>query len=110
MARISVQAVTVVLDGRILFCAGFCPLWPGVFELWMIPSVYAKTAPVFFARTIRRYIDRIAIDFAAHRLQTTSFDDPFHRRWMTWLGFQPEGVLRQFTQDKRDMVQFGRIF
>ena len=110
MSRISTQAGTFLCEGRIHFVAGFCPMWPGVYEVWMLPSVYVRNAPMFFCRTLRRYIDRIAHDFKAHRIQTTSFDDKFHERWMKFMGFEKEGTLRQFTQDKRNMCQFGRIF
>lgn len=109
MAKVSVQAGTFIFNGRILFVAGFCKLWEGVFEVWMIPSIYADAYPVFFARTIKRYLDRIMTDFSAHRLQTTSFNDTFHERWMGFLGFQKEGKLRQFTENKNDMCQYGRI-
>lgn len=110
MAKVSIQAVTFVYDGRVIFCAGFCQLWPGVIEVWMIPSVYARSMPMFFGRKIRRYMDGIGRDFGAHRLQTTSFDDDFHKKWMKFLGFAPEGTAKQFTQDKRDMVYYARFF
>jgi len=110
LAKVSVQAATFLYDGRVLFVAGFVRLWPGVFEVWMLPSVYIKTAPRSFARLIRRYVDRIGEDFKAHRIQTTSFPDEFHERWMKFLGFSAEGVLQNYTQDKRSMVQYGRVF
>jgi hypothetical protein len=105
----SIQAATFHYDGRILFIAGFFQLWPGVYEVWLLPSKHIGTAPRSFARLIRRYIDRIWEDFKAHRIQTTSFHDAFHARWMEFLGFESEGVLRKFTQDQRDMVQYSRI-
>lgn len=110
MAKISVQAGTFILDGRILFVGGFCKMWEGVFEMWMIPSIYANDAPVFFSRTLKRYVDRIAIDFKAHRLQTMSFNDAFHEKWMNFLGFRNEGVRPKFTENKTDMVSYGRTF
>lgn len=108
MAAISVQAVTFFVDGRVLFCAGFCNLWPGVFEVWMLPSIYIKKHSVYFARLMRRYLDGIQEDFKAHRIQTTSFDDPFHEKWMKFLGFEWEGRMKKFTHDKRTMVMYGR--
>lgn len=104
----SVQAATFVCDGRIVMIAGFIQLWPGVIEGWMLPSTHFKSAPVTFARLLKRYIDRIVVDFEVHRMQTTSFHDEFHARWMKFLGFKQEGVLEKYTQDKRDMVQYAR--
>lgn len=111
VAKASIQAVTFLFDGRVLCCAGFHELWPGVLEVWMIPSIYVKRLPISFPRMIRRYLDNIFEDFGAHRVQTTSHDDPFHARWMEWLGFKnetPEG-MRKFTYDKQTMCIYSRV-
>lgn len=110
LTKDSVQAGTFMYDGRVLFCAGFSWVGPGVLEVWMIPSMHAKEASVFFGRTIKRLIESIARDFKAHRIQTTSNDDAFHERWMEWLGFQKEGTMRQFTHDKKNMCVYARLF
>lgn len=109
VAKSSIQAATFLHDGRILFAAGFHELWPGVLEVWMIPGECIKTAPMLFGRLIKKYVDNIARDFKAHRIQTTSHDDPFHERWMGFLGFQKEGVLRNFTHDKKAMCLYSRV-
>lgn len=109
VAKGSIAAATFIHDGRILFCAGFNQLWKGVIEVWMVPSVYVDQAPVTFGRTIRRYIERIEKDFKTHRLQTTSYDDPFHEKWMAWLGFEKEGTLKKFTHDKKNMCVYARV-
>ncbi len=105
----SLAAGTFMLDGRVLFCAGFHQLWPGSLEIWMIPSVHVKKAPVAFGRTVRRFFDNIVVDFKAHRIQTTSYDDAFHTRWMQWMGFQKEGTLRKFTHDKKNMCIYAWV-
>lgn len=109
MANISLQALTFSYDGRILMVAGFCQLWTGVYDVWMIPSEYVYTAPVSFARLLKRYVIRVQEDLKAHRLQTVSFNDDFHERWMNFLGFQKEGVLRRFTMNEWDMCTYSRI-
>lgn len=109
VARDSVQAVTFVYDGRILLCAGFSCMWPGVLVVWMIPTTRIGAIPFRVARCLRRYVDRIAKDFGAHRLQTTTHADPMHARWMRFLGFSQEGIMRKFTHDKKDMLMFSRV-
>lgn len=111
VAKASVQAATFLYDGRVLFCAGFHQLWPGVLEVWMIPSVYIRKVPISFGRTIKRYIDRLAEDFKAHRLQTTSYDDPFHAKWMAFLGFENEtpNGMKKFTHDQKTMCMYARV-
>lgn len=108
VAAASVQAGTFLLGGRILFCAGFQELWPGVFEMWMIPSVHLPGNVMRFGRTIRHYVDRVMIDFNAHRLQATTHDDPFHERWMEFLGFHREARMYKFTNDKKNMLLYAR--
>lgn len=110
MGKASIQAWTFMYEGRILFCAGFYKLFPGVGEAWMIPSKYARTAPIYFARTLKHYVENIAEDFRLHRFQTTSPDDPFHERFMTWLGFKKEGTMEKFTHDKKNYCIYARIF
>lgn len=110
LAKESVQAATFLYDGRVIFCAGFFQLWPGVIEVWMIPSVHLKNCPVYFAKTIKRYVVNIAQDFKVHRMQTTSYDDAFHERWMGFLGFTKEATMKNFTFDKNSMCLYARYF
>lgn len=109
MASASVQAFTFVVDGRILFCAGFVVLWEGVADFWMVPSVYTKDYPFVFYRLVRRYLKVIPKTFRLHRMQTTSYDDAFHEKWMQKLGFEKEGVMKQYLHTKENMGVYGRI-
>ena len=110
MAQASVQAATFRYEGRILFCAGFALLWSGVADFWMVPSTHLKDHPFLFYRIVKRYLKVIPETFKLHRIQTTSYDDPFHEKWMTKLGFEKEGVMRQYLQTKQNMVMYGRVF
>lgn len=110
MADNSVQAFTFIHDGRVLACAGFLITFPGIIQGWIIPSKYIHTAPVSFARKIKRYVESLAKTFKCHRFETSSYDDDFHHTWMTWLGFEKEGTLRQGTYTKRNLCIYGRLF
>jgi hypothetical protein len=109
VAAASVQAATFIHDGRILFCAGFSILWSGVADFWMVPSIYAKAYPLTFYRIAKRYLKVLPETFKLHRMQTTSYDDPFHEKWMNKLGFQKEGTLRKYRPDQSNMCFYGRI-
>lgn len=106
----SEQALTYTYDGRVIAAMGFIILWEGVIQGWIVPTVHVHTAPVCFARTVRRYIEALAETFKCHRFQTGSYDDELHAKWMKWLGFTNEGVSRQFTPDKKDYVNYARFF
>jgi len=108
--KMSVQAGTFMYDGVIIFAAGFYIYWPGVAEGWNLSTTHIEKAPMFFARTMKRYVESIAETFKLHRIQTTAFDDPFHERWMGWLGFEKEGTMRKFTPDKKNQCMYARLF
>ena len=108
--KTSVQSATFIIDGRVLFCAGFVRVWDGVGDFWMVPSTYCKQYPLAFYRIVRRYLKVIPQTFKLHRIQTTSYDDQFHEKWMSKLGFKKEGTMRQFNRDKTNMCVYGRLF
>lgn len=105
----SVQSGTFLYDGRILFASGFKVLWPGVLEVWVISTIYMAQFPLVSCRILKRYLDGITVDFKAHRVQCTSYDDPLHARFMEFFGFKKEGVMRKFCHDKKDMVMYARV-
>ena len=50
----SLQAITVMREGRIFLMCGFIQLWPGVVELWLIPTIYAQEFPISFCKEIKK--------------------------------------------------------
>jgi hypothetical protein len=106
----SKQAGTFSHDGRILMCAGFLDADMGVCEVWMMPTIYVPQYALTFAKTMRAYVEQIAITFKYHRMQTSAPADELHHRWLTWLKFEAEGTLRQFTYDKQDYRMYARLF
>lgn len=112
LAKLSKQSGTFILDGRIITCAGFIEIWPGVAEVWQIPSIYAEENPIAFCKAMKGYIESIAETFKYHRIQTNCPADEKHERWMEFLGFKnetPDG-MKAFTTDKRTYNAYARIF
>lgn len=106
----SAQSLVYFYDGRIIAAMGFIFLWDGVIQGWVIPTKYIYTAPFSFAKTVKRYIEVVAETFRCHRFQTGSYVDPLHKRWMSFLEFESEGVSKRFTPDKRDYENYARFF
>jgi RimJ/RimL family protein N-acetyltransferase len=104
------DATTLIYDGRIIGFTGFLEIWPGVAEIWLIPTIYIQTASLTVARLLKNYVKVLAKTFKLHRLQTVAPDDELHNRWMSWLGFQEEGLLRQYSQFKMDYKQWARVY
>lgn len=104
------NAMTMVHDGRIITCAGFWTLWPGVCDVWQVPSIYVPAVSRAYGREMRRYILRLRETFGFHRIQTVSPNDELHRRWLTWLGFEAEGLMKKYTLDKHDYLMWGKVW
>lgn len=110
LASQSAQVLTYTYEGRIIAVMGFMILWRGVLQGWVVPTIYVHTAPFSFAKTVKRFIEVLAKTFSCHRFQTGSYADEFHIRWMKFLGFEKEGVSKQFTPDKKDYINYARLF
>ena len=106
----SKAAGTFLKDGRVITCAGFVELWPGVAELWQLPTVYITRCVVDYARTLKQYMENVVKTFHYHRLQTTCPADDLHDRWMQFLGFEKEGLLKKYTFSQQDYSIFGRVY
>jgi len=108
MRQASIGAHTFLYDGRIIFCAGYHEMWPGVIDCWMVPSIYVKTMTIEFCRILRGYVGDIIAEEKCHRFQTSAPDDELHARWMRFLGMKREGLMKNFTHNKQDYVMYAR--
>lgn len=103
----SVETGTFISGGRIICCAGFYLLWPGVVDGWIIPSRYIVDSPYDYCKTMRRYIDSIMKTWECHRFQTVAAEGA--ERWMKFLGFEKEGVMRKYTHMKQNFGMYARV-
>lgn len=102
-------AGTIVYEGRILGVMGSLELWPGVCEVWVIPSTHIKRYSLIFAKTIKKNLKNIEEVFEYHRVQVTALDDELHARWLTFLGFKKEGILEKYTFQQQNFAMWSRI-
>jgi len=109
LSKNSLDAQTFLHDGRVIFCAGYVQLWPGVIEVWMIPSIYVKTITLSFCKLLKAYVNDIMEKHNCHRLQTTAPNDAEHDKWMKFLGFEKEGVLRKYTYSYEDYSMHAKV-
>lgn len=103
------DALTLVIDGRVIACFGYFLVFPGVVEVWLIPSIHIDKYSLTFVRIVRRYLDQTAALFQWHRIQTVTEMDGRHRKWMKVLGFKEEGILEKYFNHK-DYVISARLF
>lgn len=103
------NGMTCIADGRVLACFGHYQYAPGFLEMWLIPSIFVPEYAMLVSRRSREYILSIFSQVGVRRLQTSSPDDPFHNRWMQFLGFEREGVMRKLGQSGRDYAMWAMI-
>jgi len=103
-------AMTLMWDGRIVGFTGFFPLWKGVVEVWLIPTKYVGLKPLLLVRTLSRYIEGIVEDHKLHRVQSTAIDSPIHTRFFECLGFECEGIAKDFSKRGIDHRYWARRY
>lgn len=95
-------------DGFVIAAAGVINLWPGVGEGWAVVLPRGNRRAV--ARRFREMFDLILIANNYHRIQASiQADFTAGIRFAEWLGFENEGVMRQFDSDRTDFVRMARI-
>ncbi len=100
---------TIMYEGRVLGVIGFIEIHTGVYEIWLLPSIWLPQYATIVSKLVRKTLQSMEKSHPWHRLQTSAPMDDLHDRWMTFLGFQCEGILRQFTATKVDYKQWSRI-
>lgn len=102
------EALTLMIDGRILACCGYFLVLPGVAQVWVLPSIYVHDHSLIFVRVIDRYLKSLFKTFDWHRMQTVTEVNDKHRRWMKVLGFKEEGIMEQYFNG-RDYIMSARL-
>lgn len=100
---------TVFYDGRVLGIIGWYEHWDGVYEIFMIPSIYVRKYAKTLIPIIKQYLDSLFTVHGAHRLQSTAWATDEMDRWMEYIGFRCEGTLAQYTKNKVDYRIWARV-
>lgn len=97
-------AVTAVVDGEILACAGIVEQGFGIGTLWGFIAQDSGRHFVRIDRTARRLMRLVPL----RRIESsTEADFAQGCRWLELLGFQSEGILRQYGPDGSDHVRYS---
>lgn len=103
------DALTLMCDGKIICCFGYIQILPGVAEVWLFPSVYAKDRSIVLVKEVSGYLESTAKVRGWHRIQTVTQQDAGHLKWMEVLGFCEEGVMERYF-NKKNYVMSARYF
>lgn len=101
---------TGLVDGRIVGLGGITILWDGVGEGWLILTKDVLTRKVESYRCIYRLMLKLIEENKLRRIQAhvrTDFRQAI--KMIEALGFEREGLLREFCPDKCDVYMYARI-
>lgn len=110
LAKHSVEALTLMVEGRIIASCGVVRVHEGCLELWLVATAFLKEHKVLFCKTMRYFIETLVRAMNPHRIQAFSLADELHEDFMIHLGFGCEGTLRQYDDLKRDYKMWSMLF
>ncbi len=100
-------SVTLAVDGKPAACGGFGLLWMGTAEMWATIEKNCRPGVVI---AIRTQVDEWIRDYALDRVQSmTPASWRPGQRFLEWLGFEPEGVLRKMGPHGIDQILYARV-
>ena len=103
-------AYTLFLNDRPIYCGGLFVNWPGVCDIWMLPSVDVIRKPIAVVKAARWMLADAIERIQPHRIQATvKASDARAVRFIEALGFEREGLMRNYSSDKTDFFLYARI-
>lgn len=104
-------AETGFWHGEPVAAGGILPLWRGVGEAWFLSNANLCKAPIAITRRLVTGIRDSAQVYKLHRVQAVVHaDNPTARRFMEWLTFENEGLMRGYGADGADYYRYAKVF
>ena len=103
--------LSLLKEEDLVAIAGITHLCRGAGELWIIPGNLVEVYKCDFFKTIYRLIYKFIFEYYdMHRLEI-NIQASWKKglKWAKKLGFEEEGIMRQWDQHRNDYVRFVRI-
>ena len=104
---------TAIFQDEIVGVGGLVIHWPGVAEAWLILTANCKKGGlhgVIALRAIRDKLEELLKENNIRRVQSTIRTDfPIAIEMIEFLGFEREGLLREYCPDRSDAYRYARI-
>jgi hypothetical protein len=97
----------IVEGDVVLGIIGAVPTVAGVCEVFVVASEDQRRFPLAFTKAVRQELYQLQNKF--RRIQAVSKNDEFHVRWLSWLGFKQEGLMRKYGMNGEDMLMWGLV-
>lgn len=102
------KAVTIVEYGpddfiRVLGVVGMRLMWEGVADVFLIPCLHLnKRNTIGFVRQVKAAMKIARDEYRIRRFQTVAVDDELHNRWLSFIGFEEEGLMKEYSVSGED--------
>lgn len=104
------RAFTLMDNGHLVVSGGIYPIWDGMAEAWLIPSDEMPRYKLKMIKILREHIDLITAEDGLRRLQATvRADYPVALRFIEFMGFKKEGLMKNFGPDGTDHFMYARV-
>lgn len=102
---------TILRNGIPMVAAGFVPLWPGVFEGWMLRDERVSPHGIPTALVSKRIFSGLRSIMELHRVQFHVHSlDTRAIKYAKFLMFEQEGLMEQYAPDKSNYVLMRRLY
>jgi hypothetical protein len=97
-------------DGAIVWASGVLLHYPGMGECWALTTPLIHKYPKTVARVVRKILFEIIINNKLFRVQVTcKAKDKRAVKFLKFLGFEIEGLMRSYGPDRSDHFMMGRV-
>jgi hypothetical protein len=101
--------ITAYVNDRPVAIFGCVIVWDGLGEAWALFSEEARRYPIAMTKGAHAFFDICEILFTLHRIQiTVRSEDERAMAWARCLHFEKEGLLKQYSVDKKDYYMMRR--
>lgn len=104
------KTIAFVGDAGVYAIIGRTDLWPGVVELWALPTTLIHVHPIAFHRAVQRQLALLEQDASIKRIQLcvrVGFEAA--EAWAELLGFKIETLMKNYGPETDDYWSYVRF-
>lgn len=111
MLNVSRHLLSLLYKDKLVCIAGVNYHREGVGEVWLVPSAEVDEHKFLFYKAIQWLIDSYLMGSQnLHRLEMSiRVDWEKGIRWAQRIGFEREGLARQWSSDKKDYILYAKV-
>lgn len=101
---------SIIHNGQLVLCCGVVDMWPGVGEGWFIASSYLHECKFPLIRIARKKMREVIETNDLWRLQcVVKTGWPAALRFAQHMGFEEEGIMKQYGPERGDYYRMAWV-